>query len=212
MGKNSSKVKLFFLGPPLPCPVLPRPARPSTARPGPAPQLLELFGVIPRLPDSNLWGHFLSNHSGCTETGNWSRSLQETRFTLTPPSRRWSPPSRSRPRKPVSPPSFEIYIVDVCLLPSSITTAKPLSRLVLAPYLCPPPLWSVSNVVAVRAVFLKAEAVTQCLRLPTALGIKSRFLKRPSWQPPLALRLCPSSPEPPYAAPLGPVVSLGRKL
>lgn len=92
----------------------------------------------------------------------------------------------------------------------SVTTDKPLSWLILATYPCPP-LWSVSSV-AVRAVFLKAEAVLQCLRLPTALGIKSRFLKCPSWQPPLALGLCPSSPEPPYAAPLSSAVSLGRKL
>lgn len=131
-------------------------------------------------------------------------------FTLTLPFCRWSPPPSSTPGSPVSPPSLEIYIIDGCFLSSSVTTVKVLSWLILAPSLCPP-LWSVSSVV-VRAVFLKAEAIPQCLRLPTALGIKSRFLKCPPPQPPLALGLCPSSPEPPCAAPLGPIVSLGRKL
>lgn len=131
-------------------------------------------------------------------------------FTLTLPFCRWSSPPSSTPGSPVSPPSLEIYIIDSCFLSSSVTTVKVLSWLILAPSLCPP-LWSVSSVV-VRAVFLKAEAIPQCLRLPTALGIKSRFLKCPPLQPPLALGLCPSSPEPPCAAPLGPIVSLGRKL
>lgn len=129
---------------------------------------------------------------------------------MTLPSCGWPPPPRSTPGSPVCPPSFEIYIIDSCFLPSSVTAAKALSWLILAPYLCPP-LWSLSNVV-VRAVFLKAEAIPRCLRLPTALGIKSRFLTCPSRQPPLALGLCPSSPEPPYAAPPGRIVSLGRKL
>lgn len=90
----------------------------------------------------------------------------------------------------------------------------------LQPSPCPASFWHLTSALhcgllpnmAVRAVFLKAEAIPQCLRLPTALGTKSRLLKLPARWPALAFGLRPSSPEPPYAAPLGLIVSLGRKL
>lgn len=107
MSKNSSKDKLLLLGttPATSCHTQAGPAQPSSA-----PQLLELFEEIPRLPDSSLWGHFLSNRSRLSRDWQLSRSPQETLFTLTVPSWEWSPPFRSTPGSPVFLPSFEIYI------------------------------------------------------------------------------------------------------
>lgn len=108
-----------------PYPVLPRPAKP-----GSAPQLLESFGMIPRLPDSSLWGHFLSNQSRLHRDWQLATLLSqdsETQFTLTLPSHRWSLPPRPAPGSPIFPPSSEIYIIDGCFLPSSATTTNLLS-------------------------------------------------------------------------------------
>lgn len=139
--------------------------------------------MIPRLPDSSLWGHFLSNHSRLHRDWQLVALPSGDLVHLDSASSQMVTTSQAHALgNPESPPSFEIYIFDVCFLPSSVTTTKPLSS-----------FWHLTSALhcgllpnmAVRAVFLKAEAIPRCLRLPTALGTKSRLLKHPARRPAL---------------------------
>lgn len=101
--------------------------------------------MIPRLPDSSLWGHFLSNHSRLHRDWQLVALPSGDLVHLDSASSQMVTTSQAHALgNPESPPSFEIYIFDVCFLPSSVTMTKPLSCLILAPYLCPP-LWAASK-------------------------------------------------------------------